>query len=98
MAAVAAPLLAIPAPPPTTFAEYFADATNDPYDGDYAPVMRTFHDANTVLHRNTIHALVKAMGIDTPNVYIGLCMYANEEAGWSMVLHDVAPFSELFQF
>ena len=45
-AAVPAPF-AIPPPPAVTFSEFYLDANNDPYGGDYEAAMLTFRDGAT---------------------------------------------------
>lgn len=92
MAGIVAPIPAIPAPRPTTFAALYADHSSDPYDGDYAAVMRNFRDRGAALSHNVMHDLAAGVAITTPNAYIGMYEYPGEECGRSMVLHSVARF------
>jgi hypothetical protein len=86
------PTAAIPATLPKTYSELYADANNDPWNGNYGPVMRTFRDDNNPLSSTDMFAAAKSMGTDTPNAYIGLFAYKNEECGRSMVLHAISTY------
>ena len=86
------PTAAIPATLPKTYSELYADANSDPWNGNYGPVMRTFRDDNNPLSSTDMFAAAKSMGTDTPNAYIGLFAYENEECGRSMVLHAISTY------
>jgi hypothetical protein len=86
------PPAAIPATPPTTFVERYANTSNDPWNGEYGGYMRTFRDTNNPLTSADMFTAACNMGTDTPNAYIGLFTYEGEECGRTMVLHGLSTF------
>ena len=82
-----------PLPPITTFLEFYSDASNDPYHGQYAAVMANYRDLATggVSDIQAFRAAVSC-GIDSPNAYVGLFDYPGEPMGRSVLFHAVALF------
>jgi hypothetical protein len=81
---------AIPAPPPPrTLAEYYNDAANDPYQGNYEAVMREFHNLDVPPTAATVFSLIQATGQDAPYCYIGIYETPNEECGCSLALSGI---------
>ena len=78
----------VPLPPPTTFAKYYSDATNDPHGGDYAAIMATLLDSNP-LSNHDVFRLVNGHGIDPANAWVGLTIYPDEPAGHSLLFHGL---------
>ena len=90
-AAVPAPF-AIPPPPAVTFSEFYSDAGNDPYGGDYAAAMLTFRDAATPNTAAELYNIVSSAEEQNSGVYLGLFEDPGYECGLSLTLHGVKKF------
>ena len=81
-------MMNVPLPPPTTFAEYYSDAANDPHAGDYQTVMAQFLESNPLSNQD-IFRLATQHGRDPANAWIGLTTYPDEPAGRSLLFHGL---------
>ena len=87
-----APTVAIPTPAPATYSEFYADASNDPYNGHYGPSMRTFRNLQSAPTANQAFEIAKSVSLSTPNAYVGMYAHTGEECGRTLVAHGLQVF------
>jgi hypothetical protein len=75
--------------PPSSYAQYFALESSDPYHGVYGPVLQEYRTKHAAPSHTTLTELAYGSDVRRPMAFIALIKDYNWEAGRSLLVHGI---------